>query len=126
MELAGSESRVDGGQAVNSRGLPVLDSTVLDALFSAAASGRADASYLGELEARSRDWFRILLAHQAFNLAYRQAFFRRLARFVEPSVGKLEGPVADGWLAMALAIKEAYGMSDNTLERVMREVRLRP
>jgi hypothetical protein len=115
---------------LNSRGLPALDSDVLDALFHGSTSGGTDneitSSFLAGQHPRSREWFEILYAHQAFNLAHRQPHFRRLGRVLEPSLGEPSVAIPEPWLALALALKEAYGMSDSTLARVMLELRLRP
>ncbi|MGO1059540.1 hypothetical protein ACTL32_10470 [Planococcus sp. FY231025] len=115
---------------VNKENLPLLDAKTMTAIF--------DCIYRVEGELRKETtkllddefflyFIKMLNSIQEFNYRFRQNKLYDIYPLFERTVGPMENN-SDGtvlWLAMGLAIKETYGMSNGTLENLMKLVNLK-
>ena len=116
----------------NERSLPLLDQDALDALFASVyhplpRNAPETERYLLAQPDQIRSWFELLMAHQAYNYVYRHSEYAKLLPTIEDVLGPFErnSEGTSFWLALCLALKEAYGMRTRTLASVMRLVRVR-
>lgn len=117
---------------INERGLPLLDQEALDALFSSVYQpiqryAPETERYLAVRSEQIRSWFDLLKAHQMYNLEYRNAEYTKLFPHLEEVLGPFEtnSQGTSYWLALCLAIKEAYAMRMRTLGNVLGTLRER-
>lgn len=118
------------GLKVNKENLPVLDAKTMTAIFDCVY--RIEESHKKETTLLLKDEFflyfiNMLSSIQEFNYRYRQENLADLYPLFERTVGPMETN-SDGtilWLAMGLAIKETYGMRNETLENLMKLVNLK-
>lgn len=106
----------------NERHLPFLNRSLLDLIFEHVYQPPAD-----DLDSQIREFILMLQSMQEYNCRYRQEQYVRLFPLADPIVGPFEtnSEGTDCWLALILAIRELYGMSDETLKAVLSQITVR-
>jgi hypothetical protein len=106
---------------LNERELPYLDRALLDTIFASVY----DLQNISDEEVH--DFVVMLRAMQYYNYKYRLGELVKLFPIFEQTVGPMEIN-SDGtslWIAMGLALKELYGMRNETLRQLLRSLTIR-
>ncbi len=102
--------------------LPFLDQNTLDTIFNCAEGHEED---LEKIRGRQmHDFVVMLLAVQGYNIKYRTRQLQKLFPLMEEAIGPMEAnsEITGLWVAMALAIKELYGMRPDTMKTVLKKL----
>lgn len=105
--------------------LPFLDQFTIDTLFRCAAGRDEDLDKIKS--GQVRDFVEMLLAMQVYNIKYRTRQVQKLFPLLEETLGPLDASSEKTalWVALALAVKELYGMRPETLKTVLKKVTTR-
>jgi hypothetical protein len=107
----------------NTTDLPYLDPTLLKTIFANIEGKEED---LAKIKSRQlRDFIVMLLAMQKFNANYRGHQVQKLFPLVDEETGPFEANLESTvlWVAEVLAIKELYGMRNETLKTVLKKMK---
>jgi hypothetical protein len=102
--------------------LPFLDQFTIDTLFKCASGSEED---LDKIKSRQvRDFAEMLLGMQSYNIKYRTRQVQKLFPLLDETIGPLDSSSERTalWVALALAVKELYGMRPDTLKIVLKKV----
>jgi hypothetical protein len=104
------------------RELPYLDADLLDLIFNHVYGRPEDIT-----DEQTRDFINMLKSMQDYNYHYRSAQLQRIFPLAEAIIGPFEinSEGTSIWLALILAIRELYGMQDETLKHILQQISVR-
>ena len=114
---------------LTSAGLPWLNAEVLDTIFDCVYGITSEVRAARPLlsEPVIADLIAVLQAMQSYNARWRGEALVRLLPVLEDALGAVE-PNSEGttrWLALALALKDLYGIREQTLGELLRSTTVR-
>lgn len=106
----------------NDRSLPFLDEKLINIIF----ENVYGISPEEKLDEELSDFMKLLGSMQGYNYRYRNDMLRRVYCVISKVIEfEINSEGTSIWLALCLAIKELYGMTDRTLLNIMRQVKVR-